>query len=72
MLLLKVIRIAWKTKTVPRQWNIAIIVLIYKKGDNRCISLLRIPRKIYERTLESRLRSVVEDQQFNPGHSELL
>jgi hypothetical protein len=55
--------LAWKTKTVPRECNIAIIVPRYKKGDNRLcenhtgISLLSIPGKIYERILESRLRS---------------
>jgi hypothetical protein len=44
--------LAWKTKTVPRECNIAIILPIYKKGDNRLcqnhtgISLLSIPGKI--------------------------
>jgi hypothetical protein len=64
ILLLKVIRIAWKTRMV----SIAIIVPMYKKGDNRLcqkhrgISLLRIPGNIYERIFESRLRSNAEDQ----------
>jgi hypothetical protein len=68
ILLLKVIRIVWKTRMVPRKWNIAIIIPIYKKGDNRLcqkhrgISLLRIPGNIYERIFESRLRSNAEDQ----------
>jgi hypothetical protein len=63
MLLLKVIRTAWKTKSVPIEWSIAIIVPVYKKGDNRLcqnhrgISLLSMPGQIYERILESTLRT---------------
>jgi hypothetical protein len=65
---------------VPGEWNIAIIVPIYKKGDNglcqnhRGISLISIAGKIYERILESSLRSKadqLEESQcgFRPNRS---
>jgi hypothetical protein len=47
MLLLKVIRIAWKTKTVSRECNIAIIIPICKNEDNRLSKPQSMPGKIY-------------------------
>lgn len=58
---------AWEEERVPNEWRRAIICPIHKKGDKkRCqnyrgISLLTSASKIYERVLERRLRSAVED-----------
>ncbi|KAI5747504.1 hypothetical protein M8J77_015356 [Diaphorina citri] len=65
-LLLKVIQLAWIQLKIPKDWELATIIPIHKKGDNReCsnhrgISLLSIPGKIYSRILETRLRDATE------------
>ncbi|MFA0954718.1 RNA-directed DNA polymerase, partial [Klebsiella pneumoniae] len=62
----RVITLAWETSSIPADWELSVIVPIFKKGDNReCsnhrgISLLSVPGKIYSRILERRLRSQVE------------
>ena len=54
-LLLAVLQLAWRYKSIPRDWELAIIIPIFKKGDNReCsnhrgISLLSVPGKLYSR-----------------------
>ncbi|XP_066907587.1 uncharacterized protein [Halyomorpha halys] len=51
-----------KEKRIPKDCEVAVIVPIYKKEDNReCgnhrgISLLSIPSKVYSRVLETRIR----------------
>ena len=65
-LLYKVLCNAWRTKKIPKEWETAVIVPVFKKGDNReCgnhrgISLLSIAGKVYSRILEKRLRVLVE------------
>lgn len=67
-LLLKVLQLALKQHKVPRDWELATIIPIHKKGDNReCsnhrgISLLSIPGKVYSRILEARLREATEHE----------
>ena len=79
--LLKVCQIAYKTKMVPKDWNMSIIIPIHKSGSSmqcenyRGISLLSVPGKVYARIIESRLRNKVEDNLlehqsgFRPGRS---
>jgi hypothetical protein len=63
----KLLNLVWKKKCVPEDWKIAVIITIFKKGNNReChqhrgISLLNVPSKIYTRILDNRLREQVED-----------
>uniref|UniRef100_A0A146KQ35 RNA-directed DNA polymerase from mobile element jockey n=1 Tax=Lygus hesperus TaxID=30085 RepID=A0A146KQ35_LYGHE len=66
-MLMKVFTIAWDTATIPKDWEVSVIVPIFKnKGDNReCsshrgISLLSVPGKLYGRILERRLRGEIE------------
>ena len=53
-------------KSIPSDWNIGIILPIYKKGDSklctnyRGITLTSIPGKILTRILENRLREKIE------------
>ncbi|XP_068082743.1 LINE-1 retrotransposable element ORF2 protein [Anabrus simplex] len=64
--LFKIMVEAWRTKKVPRDWEVAVIIPIFKKGDNReCsnhrgISLLSVPGKVFSKILETRLRKEVE------------
>lgn len=50
-------------KKIPKEWEKAVILPIFKKGDNRrCenyrgIALLSVVEKVYERILEERLRA---------------
>ena len=74
-LLLKIFQTAYKTKSIPNDWNISVIIPIHKSGPtNKCenyrgISLLSVPGKLYARILETRLREVVESQldQYQSG-----
>lgn len=78
-LLLKIINACWNKGQVPRDWTVATILPIYKKGDRqicsnyRGISLLPVVSKLYEIILERRLREIIEgtldDNQcgFSPG-----
>ena len=51
---------------IPKDWEVAVIIPIFKKGDNRAcqnhlgISLLSVPGKIYSRILTERLTAQVE------------
>ena len=62
----KIFNKVWNSKTIPKDWEIGIILPIFKKGDNRnCtnyrgITLLSTALKIYERILERRLRTLIE------------
>ena len=61
--LLLTIQLAWKTKAILKDWEIAIIIPIFKKENNhRGICLLSIPAKIYTRITEGKLRLQIEDQ----------
>ena len=58
----------WKEERVPHDWHKAIVCPIYKKGSKsdcanyRGISLLSHVGKVYERIIEKRLRSCVEEK----------
>ncbi|XP_076030920.1 uncharacterized protein LOC143019109 [Oratosquilla oratoria] len=66
---------AWKTKKIPKEWGSAVIYPVHKKGDRtscnnyRAISLLPHAGKIYERILERRLRTYVEERLHKAQHS---
>lgn len=63
----RLINIIWKKKKIPKDWKTAVILPIYKKGDNklcdnyRGISLLCTAEKIYEKILEKRVRVKMEE-----------
>ena len=64
----EIIKTVWSTGEIPDDWRKAIICPVYKKGDKqecgnyRGISLLSHASKVYERILERRLRTCVEDK----------
>uniref|UniRef100_A0A8C4S0K5 Reverse transcriptase domain-containing protein n=1 Tax=Erpetoichthys calabaricus TaxID=27687 RepID=A0A8C4S0K5_ERPCA len=71
--------IAWTSGTVPLDWQIGVVVPLFKKGDRRVcsnyrgITLLSLPGKVYSGVLERRVRWIVEpriqEEQcgFRPG-----
>lgn len=73
-LFLKICNKAWYEKTVPRDWEVALILPIHKKGDPkqcsnyRGISLLCTSMKVYEKILDNRLRKEI-DSQLNEAQS---
>ena len=81
--LCKLFNCAYREEKTPKDWQRAVISPIYKKGDKqdcnnyRGISLLSHVGKLYERIIERRLRSQVEDKigdwqyGFRPGRSTL-
>ena len=62
----RIIDLAWRSGSVPRDWQKALIVPIHKKGSRtkcenyRGISLLSIPGKVYANVLEKRMRTITE------------
>jgi Reverse transcriptase (RNA-dependent DNA polymerase)/Endonuclease-reverse transcriptase len=58
----------WREETIPKDWEIGIVIPLFKKGDNtdcnnyRGITLLSSVLKVYERILEQRLRKIIENQ----------
>ena len=64
----EIINEAWKTERIPQDWGRAVVCPNYKKGDKtqcnnyRGISLLSHAGKIYERILEARLRTQIENK----------
>jgi hypothetical protein len=80
-ILLKIFRKAWAEGKIPHDWEIGVLIPIYKKGDRldcnnyRGITLLSVVAKTYERILEKRLRREIEEQMtdsqsgFRKGHS---
>ena len=79
--LTRVFQAAWDSGEAPEDWQLGVVVPLFKKGDRadcnnyRGISLLSVPGKVYAKVLESRVRAVVEpnlsDEQcgFRPGRS---
>ena len=77
--LIRLFNIAWKSGTVPREWQTGVVVPLFKKGDQRVcanyrgITLLSLPGKVYAKVLERRVRPIVEPQiqeeqcGFRPG-----
>ena len=81
--LTRLCNIAWRSGTVPLDWQTGVVVPLYKKGDRRVcsnyrgITLLSLPGKVYSRVLERRIRPIVEpriqEEQcgFRPGRGTL-
>lgn len=65
--LYRVIRVVWKERKIPTDWEKGMIVPIYKKGDRkkcgnyRGITLLCHTLKIYERIIDRRMRLEVDN-----------
>ncbi|MDF4367286.1 reverse transcriptase domain-containing protein, partial [Vibrio parahaemolyticus] len=57
--LTRLCNIAWTSGAVPLEWQTRVVVPIFKKGDQRGLSL---PGKVYSRVLEKRVQSIVEPQ----------
>ncbi|KAK3521202.1 hypothetical protein QTP70_000769, partial [Hemibagrus guttatus] len=64
--LTRLCNIAWRSGTVPLDWATGVVVPLFKMGDRRVcsiyrgITLLSLPRKVYSRVLERRVRPVLE------------
>ncbi|KAK3509992.1 hypothetical protein QTP70_024336, partial [Hemibagrus guttatus] len=64
--LTRLCNIAWRSGTVPLDWATGVVVPLFKKGDRRVcsnyrgITLLSLPRKVYSRVLERRVRPVLK------------
>ena len=67
-LLTKLFNKIWEEEKIPKDWEVGIIIPLYKKGDSkecdsyRGITLLSTVLKVYERVLEVRLRKIIENQ----------
>ena len=67
-LLVDLINTVWKQEKIPKDWEVGIIMPIYKKGDSReCsnyrgITLLSSVAKIYEDIINRRLKHILEPQ----------
>jgi hypothetical protein len=67
-LCLRIFQKAWNEKKTVKNWEVAIVIPIFKKGNNkecknyRGISLLSVPGKMYSRILETRLRQEMENK----------
>ena len=61
--LTRLINVAWKSETVPKEWQTGVVVPLFKKGDQRVcanyrgITLLSLPGKVYSKVLERRVRT---------------
>jgi hypothetical protein len=66
--LTRVIRVAWDSGEAPLDWQTAVVIPIFKKGDQRdCtnyrgISLLSLPGKVYAKVLERKCRDIVDSK----------
>ncbi|XDV17602.1 hypothetical protein PO909_023436 [Leuciscus waleckii] len=81
--LTRLCNIAWRSGTVPLDWQTGVVIPLFKKGDRRVcsnyrgITLLSLPGKVYARVLERRTRPIVEpriqEEQcgFRPGRGTL-
>lgn len=64
--LTRICRVIWNTGTAPTDWQVDIVVPIFKKGDQkecsnyRGITLLSLPGKVFARIIERRCRVIVE------------
>lgn len=64
--LLEIIREAWRTNKMPREWEDNLLIPIHKKGEEdmcgnyRDICLSSVVFKLYTRILERRLRTEIE------------
>uniref|UniRef100_A0A3B3QL96 Reverse transcriptase domain-containing protein n=1 Tax=Paramormyrops kingsleyae TaxID=1676925 RepID=A0A3B3QL96_9TELE len=81
--LTRLLNSAWRSGTVPLDWQTGVVVPLFKKGDWRLfsnyrgITLLSLPGKVYSGVLERRVRSIVESRiqeeqcSFRPGRGTL-
>ena len=81
--LTRLCNIAWRSGTMPLEWQTGVVVPLFKKGDRRVwsnyrgITLLSLPGKVYSRVLEKRIRLLVEPRiqeeqcDFRPGRGTL-
>jgi hypothetical protein len=66
--LLRVCQRAWRTGLTPNDWQLGVVVPLYKKGDQkdcnnyRAITLLSLTGKTYAKIIERRCRPIVEAQ----------
>ena len=64
----RVCQVVWKLGKTSKEWQIGVIIPIYKKGDckectnHRGISLLSFPGKVYVKCLERKCREIVESK----------
>ena len=62
----RLFNVTWKSGTTPLEWQPGVTVPIFKKGDwrvcsnDRGLTLLILPSKVYFRVLERRFRQIVE------------
>ena len=61
----KIMDLAWRSQSVPMDWQRALIVLIHEGSRTQCenyrgISLLSTPGKMYASVLEKRMRTITE------------
>lgn len=80
-LLLEVLNKAWTSEDIPKEWETALIMPVFKKGNQReCsnyrgITLINTIVKIYEQIINNRLKQKVEhtleevQSGFRPGRS---
>lgn len=65
-MLTKLFNKIWRKEEIPRDWEIGIIIPIYKKGDNkecknyRGITLLSTVLKLFEQVINTRLKEMIE------------
>lgn len=68
----EIIKKVWKNKKMPEDWNVSVVVPIYKKGNHektenyRGISLLCTAYQIYAEILRSRLKEEIERRKLLP------
>ena len=66
--LLELLNAVWNQGIIPTDWEVGVILPIYKKGDSRdCanyrgITLLSVVAKLYEDILNKRLKDILETQ----------
>ena len=65
-LLRKFLNMIWHQEKIPKEWEIGMLIPIYKSGDKtvcnnyRGITLIGTVTKVYESILERRIRKIVE------------
>lgn len=68
----EVIKKVWKNKKMPEDWNVSVMVPIYKKDNHektenhRGISLLCTAYKIYAEILRNKLKEEIERRKLLP------
>ena len=69
--LMRVCQVAWRFGKIPRDWQMGVIISIFKKANRKQwtnyigISLLSLPWKVYAKCLERKYREIVESKLEN-------